>query len=63
MTRVRGPEGEDVTLTLQRDGVADFDVTIRRREFDLPLVSWAMVPGTNIAMIRLDQFATGATEP
>jgi carboxyl-terminal processing protease len=62
VTRVRGPEGEDVTLTIARTGVADFDVTITRRKFDLPLVSWAMVPGTTVAMIRLDQFATGATD-
>ncbi len=62
VTRVRGPEGEDVVLTIGRAGAADFDVTITRRTFDLPLVSWAMVPGTRIAMIRLDQFATGATD-
>jgi carboxyl-terminal processing protease len=62
VTRVRGPEGEDVVLTIGRTGIADFDVTITRRTYDLPLVSWAMVPGTTIAMIRLDQFATGATD-
>jgi carboxyl-terminal processing protease len=62
VSKVRGPEGQDVTLTIQRAGGADFDVTITRRKFDLPLVSWAMVPGRDVAMIRLDQFATGATK-
>ena len=62
VARVRGPEGEPVTLTIGRTGVADFDVTIVRRRFDLPLVSWAMVPGRQVALIRLDQFATGATK-
>ncbi len=62
VSRVRGPEGEQVVLTVGREGVSDFDVTITRRKFDLPLVSWAMVPGTSLAMIRLDQFATGATD-
>jgi carboxyl-terminal processing protease len=62
ISRVRGPEGEDVTLTIGRDGKPDFDVTITRRQYDLPLVSWAMVPGTDIAVIRLEQFATGATD-
>jgi carboxyl-terminal processing protease len=62
VSRVRGPEGEPVTLTIGRDGTADFDVTITRRQFDLPLVSWAMVPGRDVAMIRLEQFATGATK-
>jgi len=62
VARVRGPEGETVALTMGRDGAADFEVTIKRRKFDLPLISWAMVPGRTVAMIRLDQFATGATK-
>ncbi|HYO43309.1 MAG TPA: S41 family peptidase [Candidatus Limnocylindrales bacterium] len=62
VARVRGPEGETVTLTIERAGTADFDVTITRRKYNLPLISWAMVPGTDIAMIRLEQFATGATD-
>jgi carboxyl-terminal processing protease len=62
VSRVRGPEGEQVVLTIGRQGTADFDVKITRRKFDLPLISWAMVPDTTIAMIRLDQFATGATD-
>ncbi len=59
---IRGPEGESVTLTIGRSGRTPFDVTIVRRQFDLPLVSWTMVPGRTIALIRLDQFATGATK-
>jgi len=62
VSRVRGPEGEAVTLTIQRGSAAPFDVKIVRKQFDLPLVSWAMVPGRKVAMIRLDQFATGATQ-
>ena len=62
VSRIRGPEGESVTLTLGRAGVTNFDVTIVRRKFDLPLVSWSMVPGRKVAMIRLDQFSTGATK-
>ena len=62
VARVRGPEGEAVTLTIVRDGGAPFDVKIVRKKFDLPLVSWAMIPGQDVAMIRLDQFSTGATK-
>lgn len=62
VSRVRGPEGEQVVLTIGREGADDFTATITRREFDLPLISWAMVPGTKVAMIRLEQFATGATD-
>ena len=62
VSRVRGPEGEPVTLTIKRGDAVPFDVTITRKKFDLPLVSWAMVPGRKVALIRLDQFATGATK-
>jgi carboxyl-terminal processing protease len=62
VSRVRGPAGKDVTLTIGRQGKPNFDVTITRRQYDLPLSSWAMVPGTKIAMIRLEQFASGATD-
>ncbi len=62
VSRVRGPEGEPVTLTIGREGKADFEVTITRRKFDLPLVTWSMVPGRDVAMIRLEQFSTGATK-
>lgn len=57
---IRGPAGSKVTLTIQRSGVANFDVTITRRQYDLPLSSWTMVPGRKVAFIRLDSFATGA---
>ena len=61
VSRVRGPEGEPVTLTIGRDGRADFDVTITRRQFDLPLVTLVDGPRPrDVAMIRLEQFATGA---
>jgi carboxyl-terminal processing protease len=60
VSKIRGPEGTSVTLTIQRAGVANFDVTVTRRKFDLPLSSWAMVPGQSVAVIRLDSFASGA---
>jgi carboxyl-terminal processing protease len=59
VSKIRGPEGTSVTLTIQRAGVADFDLTITRRKFDLPLSSWAMVPGQDVAVVRLDSFASG----
>ena len=57
---IRGPAGAKVTLTIERAGVANFDVTITRRKYDLPLSSWTMIPGRKVAFIRLDSFATGA---
>jgi len=60
ISSIRGPEGTQVTLTIQRAGKANFDVAITRRKYDLPLASWTMVPGRTVAFIRLDSFATGA---
>ena len=60
VTKIRGPEGTPVTLTIKRVGVADFDITITRRKFDLPLSSWGMVPGQDVAVIKLDSFSSGA---
>ena len=57
---IRGPEGTQVTITLERQGVANFDLTITRRKYDLPLASWTMIPGRKVAFIRLESFATGA---
>lgn len=59
--RVRGPEGEKVIITIDRAGGAPFDVTIVRRKYDIPTSSWSMVPGRTVAVIRLEQFASGAT--
>jgi carboxyl-terminal processing protease len=54
---VRGDEGTQVTLTLVHKGQSDpFDVTITRAVIAVPAVSWAMYPGTDTAVIRLEQF-------
>jgi carboxyl-terminal processing protease len=57
VARIRGPEGTEVTLSLLRpDETRTLEVTIVRGEIKVPAASWAMVPGTNIALIRLSQF-------
>jgi carboxyl-terminal processing protease len=62
VSAIRGPEGQTVTLTIERAGVANFDVSIVRRKLEVPTVAWAMVPGRTVALIRLDQFNSGATK-
>jgi carboxyl-terminal processing protease len=62
VSRVRGPEGVSVTLTIGRTGEADFDVAIVRRKLDTPILSWAMIPGRKVAFIRLEEFATGGAK-
>ena len=58
---IRGPQGTQVTLTVLRpDESKRLDITITRGEIDVPAATWAMVPGTQIALIRLSQFSANA---
>jgi len=58
--RVRGEAGSPVELRIRsRDGTTR-DVSIVRERIEVPPVSWAFVPGTRIAVIRLVQFSSGA---
>ncbi|MBK9943746.1 MAG: S41 family peptidase [Kouleothrix sp.] len=59
-SKVRGPKGTTVTLTVQHVGeVAPVDITITRAEIETPSVTWRMLPN-HIAMIHLNQFAERA---
>jgi carboxyl-terminal processing protease len=57
VTKIRGPEGTDVTLSLLRpDENRSVEVTITRGEIKVPAATWTMIPGTSVALIRLSQF-------
>jgi carboxyl-terminal processing protease len=57
-----GPAGSSVTLTIESaTGGHDRTVVITRQQVVLPVVEWASVPGTHLALIRIDQFSSGAT--
>ncbi|MCY7419206.1 MAG: S41 family peptidase [Chloroflexi bacterium] len=57
---VRGPAGTPATLgILHRDGTSE-EVPIVRAQIEVPQASWAFVPGTKVADIRLSQFSQGA---
>ena len=60
VSRVRGPEGTDVTLELRSPNGSSRELTITRAKLDLPLVSWGFAPGTRDAVIRLESFSAGA---
>jgi carboxyl-terminal processing protease len=60
VVRVRGPEGTSVTLGLQDPDGSERSLTIVRAKLTLPVVSWALAPGTHDAVIRLESFSTGA---
>jgi carboxyl-terminal processing protease len=58
---VKGPAGTDVVLTIKREGMEEpFDVTITRREIEVPSVESEMLEG-NIAYIQL--YTYGVTTP
>ena len=59
--RVRGPEGEEVVLTvLHEDETASTQIPIIRGEIKLSAVSWTMVPDSTVALLRLNQFSANA---
>jgi len=62
-SRIRGEAGSTVVLTVQSgiDG-PERELTIVRAEVDVETVSWVMVPGSKIAVLRLEQFSHGAAD-
>ena len=61
VSAIRGPAGTSVTLTVRHAGdTATTDIAIVRQEITIPAVTWTMVPGTQIADIRVIQFSSGA---
>ncbi len=61
--QVRGEEGSQVTVTVQRPSTGEkLDFTITRAKIKFPAVSWTMVPGTDIALIRYSQFSAGSAD-
>jgi carboxyl-terminal processing protease len=58
VNRVIGPAGTQVTLTIRDPNTQqDRDVTITRAKIVVQNVTWQMLPGTNIAHIRIAQFS------
>ncbi len=63
VSAIRGPAGTTVTLTIRHAGeTSTGDVALVRQEITIPAVSWTMVPGTQIADIRVVQFSAGTGE-
>jgi carboxyl-terminal processing protease len=62
IARVRGEAGTAVVLTVRSgaDG-PERDVRIVRADVQIEPVSWAMVPGGKTAVLRLEQFSSGAS--
>ncbi|RMF04413.1 MAG: S41 family peptidase [Chloroflexi bacterium] len=55
--RIRGEKGTEVVLTIFRpDDQKSMEISIIRDEIKIPAATWAMIPGTDTALIRLSQF-------
>lgn len=61
--KVRGPADSQVTLTLFRPTEnRSLEIVVTRGEITIPAVNWAMIPETEVALIRLSQFSGQATD-
>lgn len=59
---IKGPEGTEVTLTIQRESLDEpFDVTVEREQIEIPIVIGEMLD-ENIAYVRLSGFSANAAQ-
>ncbi|MGH2427986.1 MAG: S41 family peptidase [Candidatus Limnocylindria bacterium] len=61
INQIRGEEGTDVTLTIQRDGGEPFDVTITRAEITLQEVEARLIDG-NVGYVELNGFSDASSQ-
>jgi len=62
VSRIRGPQGSTVTLTVQHEDEKELvDIAIKRDTIEVPSVRWAMLPN-DVALIQLDSFQQRAAE-
>ncbi|HEX2097894.1 MAG TPA: PDZ domain-containing protein, partial [Rubrobacteraceae bacterium] len=59
--KVRGPEGSRVELTVLRDK-EEREFSLERAELELPAASWSLIPGTDVAHLRLMSFSEKSAE-
>jgi carboxyl-terminal processing protease len=60
---LRGEAGTNVMVTVERAGTgARTSLTIARGVVVVPAVNWAMVPGTQVALISLTEFSDGVAD-
>lgn len=59
--KVRGPEGSEVEITVRR-GEEERDFDLEREELELQNASSALIPGTDVAHLRLSSFSANAAD-
>ncbi len=59
--KVKGPEGTSVELTVRHDGERrTYD--LQRAEISSPAASWALIPGTHVALVHLSSFSDDSVQ-
>jgi carboxyl-terminal processing protease len=59
--KIKGPEGTEVKLTVSRDGEERvFD--LERAEIEVPVASWILIPGSDVAHVSLASFSNDSAE-
>jgi len=59
--KVRGPEGSEVEITVRR-GEEERDFALEREELELQNASSALIPGTDVAHLRLSSFSANTAD-
>jgi carboxyl-terminal processing protease len=59
--RIKGAEGTYVDLTVLRDE-EEREFVVERAELDVPVSSWSLLPGTDVAHLRLSSFSENGAE-
>ena len=59
--RIRGTEGTYVDLTVLRDE-EEREFLVERAELEMPVSSWSLIPGTDVAHLRLSSFSENSAE-
>ncbi len=60
-SQLRGPAGSTVRISVLDPGATTSrEVTVTREPITVPNVTWAMIPGTHVADVQLEQFAQHA---
>lgn len=59
--KIKGPEGTRVEVTVQR-GQKERKFDLQRAEIKVPIVSWALIPETNVAYVYLSSFSDNSAE-
>jgi len=61
--KIRGEEGTEVVITFFRpDTRESLEISIIRGEIKLDAATWTMIPGTDVALIRMTQFSANLND-